>query len=404
MYFVFLYALFLTLPKVFLSILQWNFLKKEREKEAYILEKEQFKKAADYGIIQQKLSFFESFVDLAVIAFFILFGFSFLDENITLSGDFKSVAFVLSFLVISSLVSLPFNVYRTLIVDKKFGFNKGGVKVFVQDFVKAMLMLLIIGGAVIYAFSFVIGNIQNWEIYAFILAAVLIVLINVFYPTVIAPMFNKFTPLEDKNLAGAIDNLLERVGFHSKGVFVMDASKRDGRLNAYFGGIGRNKRVILFDTLLEKIPQNSLLAVLGHELGHFKHKDVFKMMAMVLAFLAFLFFLVGNLPQSLFASANLTQSPYALIVFLLILSGPIGFYFGILINLLSCQNEFNADKFGASLTSNEDLAKALLKLVKENNAFPLAHPLYMKFYYSHPPLMARLMALHCENLINKENS
>ncbi|TLD84020.1 M48 family peptidase [Helicobacter sp. MIT 11-5569] len=392
------YAFVLSFPKLVLSMLQLGFLKQESAKEPYILEKDKFLQAANYAILREKLSIINTFLDLLLVGFWLLFGFSALENALDLSPLVKSVIFVLVFLGVQSLVHLPLEAYQILVIDKKFGFAKGGVKLFLADTLKSFAILFIVGGILIFAFSWIIVNVESWELYAFILGAVLIVSLNVLYPTVIAPLFNKFSPLDNVELKEAINALLARVGFKSEGVFVMDASKRDGRLNAYFAGLGKAKRVILFDTLLDKIPRDSLLAVLGHELGHFKHHDIYKMMALILGFFALLVFFVANMPEALFQSAHLEISAHASIVFLLILSAPFGFYFMLLVNFLSCKNEFNADKFGASLTTKEALASALLVLVKENNSFPLSHPLYMRFYYSHPPLMARLLALDCGHL------
>lgn len=392
------YALLLTLPKWVLSSLQLRFLKQESKKEPYILEQEKFLQAAHYACLREKLNGLNALLDLLMVGFWLLYGFGALQSALELSPLLESVVFVLVFLGVQSLVHLPLEAYRVLVVDKAFGFAKGGVKLFIVDTLKSFVLLLIIGGILVFALSWIIVNVQYWELYAFIFGAVLIVGLNLLYPTLIAPLFNKFSPLENKELKEAINALLLRVGFKSEGVFVMDASRRDGRLNAYFAGLGRTKRVILFDTLLDKISKDSLLAVLGHELGHFKHYDIIKMMVLVLGFFGFLLFCVANLPQSLFASVHLEVSPQALIVFLLILSAPLAFYFMLLVNLLSRNNELNADRFGAQLTSNEALANALLVLVKENNSFPLSHPLYMRFYYSHPPLMERLIALNCAHL------
>lgn len=392
------YALLLSFPKLVLSALQIGFLKKESLKEPYILEKEKFMQAARYAILRERLSLVDTFLDLGLVGFWLLFGFGALENLLNFSPLVESVIFVLCFLVAQFLVTLPLRVYQTLILDKAFGFAKGGVKLFILDTLKSFMLLLIIGGMLIFAFSWIILEVEDWEIYAFVLGVALIIGLNIFYPTVIAPLFNKFSPLENVELKVAIDALLERVGFKSEGVFVMDASRRDGRLNAYFAGLGRAKRVILFDTLLDKISPKSLLAVLGHELGHFKHYDIYKMMALTLSFFGMLVFCIANIPEAFFASAHLEASPQANIVFLLIFSGPFGFYFMLVVNFLSCKNEFNADKFGANLTTREALANALLVLVKENNSFPLAHPWYMRFYYSHPPLMARLTALGCEHL------
>ncbi|RAX53640.1 M48 family metallopeptidase [Helicobacter sp. 11-8110] len=398
MSFILFYGLFLTLPKMFLSIIELRFLKTQYNKKPYILDSTSFKKAANYSIIKEKISFLNTLVDFCLLWVWILFGLQILESLLPTNSLLGSTLFVLLFLFIQSLFSLPFDAYKTLVIDKKFGFAKGGIKLFLADTIKSFLLLLILGGILIFIFTWIIANIPSWEFYAFIIGALFIIGTNLLYPTLIAPLFNKFTPLEDKDLSNAIQNLLTKVGFHSNGVFVMDASRRDGRLNAYFGGIGKTKRVILFDTLLEKIPKDSILAVLGHELGHFKRNDIYKMMVLVLSFFFVLLLLIANLPQSLFAEANIVQSPHSIIVFLLLLSAPIGFYFTPILGYFSRKNEYNADQFGAKLTSNEALAKALLLLVKENNSFPLSHKLYMRFYYTHPPLMARLIALNCEHL------
>ncbi|WP_300706597.1 MULTISPECIES: M48 family metallopeptidase [Helicobacter] len=395
------YALFFSFPKLVLSFLQLNFIRQEKAKPPYILESSAFLKAADYASVREKIAIYNVSLDFLLMSFWILFGFSTLDSALELSPLMKSVVFVLVFLVVGALVNLPFEAYQTLVIDKKFGFAKGGMKLFITDTLKSFALLLIVSGILIFVFSWIILEVRFWEVYVFLFGAVLLIGINFLYPLLIAPMFNKFTPLENPKLQDKITALLHRVGFQSKGVFVMDASRRDGRLNAYFAGLGRAKRVILFDTLLEKISSDSILAVLGHELGHFKHYDIYKMLGLVLGFFGVLLFVVANLPESLFVEANLERSAHALIVFLLLLSSPIGLYFMLLVNWRSCQNEFAADRFGAELTSAESLSNALLVLVKENNSFPLAHPLYMRFFYSHPPLMARLMALGCANLANQ---
>lgn len=396
------YALVLTLPKMLLSFMQLNFLQKESQKTPYILEKDAFIKAANYALAREKIALLNTFLDLVLVAFWLLFGLHTLEKFLHFAPLVESVLFVLCFLVVQSIVALPLEFYQKCVIDKEYGFAKGGVKLFVLDTLKSFALLLSVGGVLLFAFSWIIMHISFWEFYAFALSAVLIILLNVLYPTLIAPMFNRFTPLENIELRESIKSLLECVGFKSDGVFVMDASKRDGRLNAYFAGLGASKRVILFDTLLQKIPKDSILAVLGHELGHFKHYDLYKMMGLIFVMLGILFFFVANIPQSIFHSVHLEANAQTLIVFLLLLSAPFGFYFTLLINILSCNNEFNADRFGANLTSNEALANALLVLVKENNSFPLSHPLYMRFYYSHPPLMARLQALNCEYLALKE--
>ncbi|MDE5591523.1 MAG: M48 family metalloprotease, partial [Helicobacter sp.] len=251
-----LYALFFTFPKIALSLLEINFLKQKQKGESYILDSHSFQKGANYSIAQENFSILTNIFDLVFFGIWILFGFYVLQSltnSIPLFSNplLQSVFFVLTFLVAQTFLSLPFDAYKKLIIDKNFGFSKSNAKLFIQDFLKSLLLLILIGGILIAIISWVILNIPSWEIYTFIIVAIFLITTNIFYPTLIAPLFNKFTPLQDQELKSAIDNLLHQVGFQSNGIFVMDASKRDGRLNAYFGGLGRTKRVILFDTLLE---------------------------------------------------------------------------------------------------------------------------------------------------------
>jgi STE24 endopeptidase len=219
------------------------------------------------------------------------------------------------------------------------------------------------------------------------------IVINVIYPTLIAPIFNKFTILKDEELKESIEKLLSSVGLKTDGVFTIDASKRDNRLNAYFGGLGKSKRVVLFDTLIEKLTKNELLAVLGHELGHFKHKDIIKNIAMIGTLLFIMFFIFGNLPQSLFDAIKIEKTPYSIIAMFLIFSPILSLFFMPLFGMVSRSNEYHADEFGAECESKEELASALMKLANENKSFPKSHPLFIFFYHSHPPLVERLKRL-----------
>jgi STE24 endopeptidase len=206
-------------------------------------------------------------------------------------------------------------------------------------------------------------------------------------------MFDKFSPLPDGDLKTAITSLLESVDFKSSGVFTVEASKRDSRLNAYFGGLGKTKRVVLFDTLIEKLSQNELIAVLGHELGHFKHGDIIKNIALMGAILFATFFLISHIPISLANDMNMKYEAHFIIMMFLFLSSIIFFVISPFISFLSRHNEYEADKFGSDIGSADDLANALIKLVNENLSFPHSHPFYVFFYYSHPPLIERLRAL-----------
>jgi STE24 endopeptidase len=264
---------------------------------------------------------------------------------------------------------------------------------YIKDTVKSGILFLIFGSLVIAGIALIIENLPMWWIWGFAFIFAVIILINMLYPVIRDKFFDKFEPLKDKELESKIETLLDEVGFKSSGVFSVDASKRDNRLNAYFGGLGSTKRVVLFDTLVEKLTHNELLAVLGHELGHFKNGDIIKNIG-IMGVVMFVFFgIFGNLGDEIFLGLNLSNEPYAIIAVFLIFSPILSFFLMPLISLISRHNEYAADEFGSNLQSKQDLVSALLKLANENKSFPLSHPIYIFFYYSHPPLVERFKEL-----------
>ena len=305
----------------------------------------------------------------------------------------RSVAFIMSFIAINYLLSLPFDLYHTFGLDKKFGFSTIDVKTFALDQIKSALMFILFGGAFFAAMSTIVMAYEYWWFFGFLFAFVVILFINMIYPIVIVPLFNKLTPLEDESLRRSIETLLEKAGLKSSGVFSLDASKRDNRLNAYFGGLGRSKRVVLFDTLIAKLEKHELLAVLGHELGHFKHKDILKNIASSALMLFIMFALFGNLPEELFDSLHMNKSAGSIMVLFLLLSPLVSFVLMPLFGLLSRYNEYKADEYGSECESKEALSSALVKLADENKSFPLSHPLTITLYFTHPPLTERLKKL-----------
>jgi len=290
-------------------------------------------------------------------------------------------------------LGLPFELYTTFKLDKEFKFSNMTPALYIKDTIKTGILFLLFGSAVIAGLSFIIENFPTWWIWGFVFIFAIIIIINMVYPIVRDKMYDKFSPLEDKILEEKIKKLLDSVGFKSSGVFSVDASKRDNRLNAYFGGLGKTKRVVLFDTLIEKLTHNELLAVLGHELGHFKNGDIIKNIA-TMGFVMFIFFAIfGNLPDELFLQLHLNKAPYSIILVFLMFSPILSFFLMPLISALSRHNEYAADEFGSNLATKDDLVNALLKLANENKSFPLSHPLYIFFHFSHPPLVERLKEL-----------
>jgi STE24 endopeptidase len=264
---------------------------------------------------------------------------------------------------------------------------------YIKDTIKSAVLTLVFGSLVVAGISYIILNFPSWWIFGFIFIFAVIILINMLYPVIRDKMFDKFEKLKDSVLEEKINNLLKEVGFKSSGVFSVDASKRDSRLNAYFGGLGSTKRVVLFDTLVEKLSHNELLAVLGHELGHFKNGDILKNIG-IMGLVMFVFFAIfGNLDEGLFLSLGLNSEPSSIIAVFLIFSSALSFFLMPLISLISRHNEYAADSFGSNLSSKKDLVNALLKLANENKSFPHSHKIYIFFYYSHPPLIERFKEL-----------
>ncbi len=385
-----LYFLF----NIYTSFMQIGFVKNAKNLQAIILDQDKYIEAANYSIEKEKIAIVSSFYSFIIFVFWIGFGLSSLDSMINIESSLaKAIVFVDLFIIINWLLGLPFELYTTFKLDKKYGFSNMTPVLYIKDTVKTGLLFLIFGSIVIAAISWIISSLSSWWIWGFVFIFAVIILINMLYPIIRDKMFDKFESLKDKELESKIVNLLDQVGFKSSGVFSVDASKRDNRLNAYFGGLGSTKRVVLFDTLVEKLSHNELLAVLGHELGHFKNGDILKNIG-IMGVVMFVFFAIfGNLSQEIFLGLSLENEPYAIITLFLIFSPILSFFLMPLISMISRHNEYAADEFGSNMQSKEDLVSALLKLANENKSFPLSHPLYIFFYYSHPPLVERFKEL-----------
>ncbi|WP_151942844.1 M48 family metallopeptidase [Aliarcobacter butzleri] len=379
---------------IYTSFMQIGFIKEARNLKAIILDSNKYLEAADYAIEKEKLALASTFYDFILFILWIGFGLSYLDSLVQIDSYWlKAIVFVDLFIIINWILTLPFELYSTFKLNKKYEFSNITPALFIKDTIKTGVLFLVFGSAVIAGISFIINNFPSWWIFGFVFIFAVIILINMLYPVIRDKMFDKFEKLKDKELEEKIEKLLDEVGFKSSGVFSVDASKRDNRLNAYFGGLGSTKRVVLFDTLVEKLTHNELLAVLGHELGHFKNGDILKNIG-IMGFVMFVFFAIfGNLSDELFLGLNLQNESYAIITVFLIFSPILSFFLMPLISLISRHNEYAADSFGSNLATKEDLVTALLKLANENKSFPLSHPLYIFFYYSHPPLIERFKEL-----------
>jgi STE24 endopeptidase len=374
--------------------MQIGYLTQAKSKQNVLLEPKEFIQAGNYAISKERIAIVSTLVEYAVLIFWMSMGITWLDGLFfSLSPTLHTVAFVLGFVVLNSLVSMPFELYQKFVVDEEYGFNKSTLGLYIMDTVKATLIMLIVGALVVWGINAIMTNFEMWWLYSFLFIFGVLILVNMLFPTVRALFFDKVTPLENGELKDRIEEMMAKTGFVSSGVFVSDASKRDARLNAYFGGLGKTKRVVLFDTLIEKLSAEELLAVLGHELGHFAHGDIYKNMGLMGALLFGMFALFGNLSEDLFLELGVAQNPGVVMVLFLLFMPVLGFIMMPLMGVISRHNEFEADKTGAELGGGEHLASALQKLVTENKSFPLSHPLYIFFHYTHPPVMERLKEL-----------
>lgn len=379
---------------IYTSFMQIGYIKNAKNLKPIILDSSKYQEAANYAIEKEKLAICSSFYDFILFILWIGFGLSFLDSLVQIESFWlKAVVFVDLFIIINWFLTLPFELYSTFKLNKKYSFSNMTLALFIKDTIKTGVLFLVFGSLVIAGISFIINSFSSWWIWGFAFIFAVIILINMLYPVIRDKMFDKFEKLKDKELEAKIENLLNEVGFKSSGVFSVDASKRDNRLNAYFGGLGATKRVVLFDTLVEKLTHNELLAVLGHELGHFKNGDILKNIG-IMGVVMFVFFAIfGNLPDELFLGLSVNNEPYAIIAVFMIFSPILSFFLMPLISMISRHNEYAADEFGSNLSTKEDLVSALLKLANENKSFPLSHPMYIFFYYSHPPLVERFKEL-----------
>lgn len=382
------------LIRIYVSVMQIGYLTQAKSKQNVLLEPKEFIQAGNYAISKERIAMVSTLVEYAVLIFWMSMGITWLDGLfLSLSPTIHTIAFVLGFVVLNSLVSMPFELYQKFVVDEEYGFNKSTLGLYISDTIKSALIMLIVGALVVWGINAIMTNFEMWWLYSFLFIFGVVMLVNMLFPTVRALFFDKVTPLEEGELKERIEEMMAKTGFVSSGIFVSDASKRDARLNAYFGGLGKTKRVVLFDTLIEKLSAQELLAVLGHELGHFAHGDIYKNMGLMGALLFGMFALFGNLSEDLFLELGVAQTPGIIMVLFLLFMPVLGFIMMPLMGVVSRHNEFEADKTGAELGGGEHLASALQKLVTENKSFPLSHPLYIFFHYTHPPVMERLKEL-----------
>ncbi|RLJ62804.1 M48 family metallopeptidase [Sulfurisoma sediminicola] len=359
-------------------------------------------KAADYTTAKTRLALVELGVDTALLLVFTFGGLlaafdQFWRGAFAGPGYGHGIALFASIGITGFCVGLPTALYRTFVLEARFGFNKMTPALYIADLAKQLLLTVAIGGPLLLAVLWLMGAMGSlWWFYVWTAWLGFNLLVMLLYPTFIAPLFNKFSPLAEGEMKTRIEALLARCGFASSGLFVMDGSKRSAHGNAYFTGFGRAKRIVFFDTLLDKLAPAEVEAVLAHELGHFKHRHVWKRIAAMSALsLAFLWLLGQLIDQPWFYGGLGVAHPgtaMALILFSLVL--PVfAFPFGPLMSWLSRRHEFEADAYAARQAGGGDLVSALVKLYRDNAATLTPDPLHSLFYDSHPPASQRIAHL-----------
>ena len=363
------------------------------------------RKAADYTAAKVRLGFFEITVDTLLLLLFTLGGaLALIDDSLLAwlgAGHLQGLALFAAVTVMGFLVGLPASLYRSFVIEERFGFNKLTWKLWLADLARGAALAVVIGGPLLFTVLWLMDAMgRNWWLYVWLVWLATNLLILFLYPTVIAPLFNKFTPLADAALKQRIEALLARCGFASSGLFVMDGSKRSAHGNAYFTGFGRAKRIVFFDTLLEKLAPQEIEAVLAHELGHFRHRHVIKRIAVsAVLSLAFLWLLGQLIDQPWFyqglgvgAGDTVSGTAMGLLLFTMVL--PV-FLFPLapLTSGLSRRHEYEADAYAAQQTAAADLIAALVKLYRDNAATLTPDPLHSLFHDSHPPASQRIARL-----------
>ena len=395
------------LLEVVSSLLNLKALKPELPSEFEdVFDNEKYAQSQAYTRETTKFGLIESTFSLIVfLLFWWLGGFQWLDAQVRGFGFgfgpiATGLAFVAALMVGGQILSLPFNLYDTFVIEEKFGFNKMTGKTFVTDFVKNLILSAVLGlpifALLLYLFQNpAFGNVA-WLV-AWIATTVFQLFLLFVYPKWILPMFNKFVPLEDGELRQGIEVMAKKCDFPLTGIFEMDGSKRSTKSNAYFAGFGKHKKIALFDTLIKKHTVPELVAVLAHEIGHFKKKHILKTLILGILQMGFIFYLLGLFlnNRSLFDAFGVREtSVYLSFIFFSFLLSPLSKLIGVGMAIFSRKNEFEADAFAVDVTGSAmPLITALKSLSKENLSNLTPHPFYVFINYSHPPMTERLAAL-----------
>lgn len=369
---------------------------------ADIYDADTYRKSQEYTKTRTKFGFISSgFGLVSLLLFWHLGGFEYVNtlaESWSETFIIRGLYFFGILIFLQQLVSLPFSIYSTFVIEEKFGFNKTTVKTFIIDIIKGLLLLTVIGGSVLALILYIFSELGelSW-LYAWGAVILFTLVMQYIAPKWIMPLFNKFKPLEDGELKQGILEFADKVDFQLQDIFIMDGSKRSSKSNAFFTGFGKNKRIALFDTLVEKHTTGELVSVLAHEIGHYKRKHIFQGMLISILHTGVLFYLLSLFlyQEGLYFAFYMDSTPiYAGFLFFSLLYSPIETLLSVGMNILSRKNEFEADEFAVVGRANrEDMISALKKLSKDNLSNLTPHKWYVFMNYSHPPVIDRIKAI-----------
>ncbi len=371
---------------------------------AGIYNEAQYEKSQKYQKVSAKFSFITSaFSTLLTLTILWLGGFGWLDTALSIyvaNEILLSLAFFGVLFILSDIINIPFQLYSTFVIEEKFGFNKTTIKTFFLDKLKGYLLGALIGGLILGVLMYLVGALQNsfWLIFWAVITLFMVVM-NMFYTTLILPLFNKLSPLEEGTLRTAIETYGAKVNFPLTNIYVIDGSKRSSKANAFFSGLGKKKKVVLYDTLIENHSDDELVAIFAHEVGHYEKKHI--QMGLVLSIiqsgvmLFILSLMIFNTNLSMALGATELKIHLNLIAFGFLYT-PVSMVTGLFMNLISRKNEFEADRFAVTTANGNKLAEALKKLSADNLSNLTPHPAYVFMNYSHPPLLKRLAAIKVE--------
>ena len=404
-YLIYIFIFFILFGFVFSSILEyvnsknWKDSVPDTLKDFY--KESDYKKAKSYKLDRDKVSLISSLISTTLTIIFIFSGVYGKVSDYSLyyfdNPFLQSAGFFLFFLLISTIISLPISYYSIFTIEEKYGFNKSTLSTFIKDKIKGLIISLLIGGFILYIsiqlYNFFEANFWLW---LWVFLSAIIIFTNMFYTTLIVPIFNKLSPLEEGSLKNKIEKYSKKIGYSLDKIFVIDGSKRSSKANAFFSGLGPKKTIALFDTLIDKHEEDELVAVLAHEVGHYKKNHIKQGLLLSISQVGIICYalqLCLNEPNLSLALGGLESSFHLSLIAFSFLFSPLSIIIGIGMNIFSRKNEYEADKYAKETYNGESLKNALKKLSSDSltNLYP--HPLYVFVHYSHPPLLKRLEAL-----------